>query len=83
MLKKKTYKSRKWLNPDTTAFIHTEVEFDYSWGATLKIGDCNRIINLDVYVDDEKAKKRSLKKLNLLRDELSKLITAVEAINYG
>ena len=80
---KKRYKSRKWLSPDTTAFIHTEVGFDFSWGATLKIGDCQRIVNLDVYVDDVKSQKRSLKKLNLLRDEIGKLITAVEAINYG
>jgi len=83
MNKKKPYRSKKWLNPETTAFIFTEVEFDYSWGATFKMGDCNRMISLDVYVDDEKARKKTLKKLNLMRDELTNLISAVEDITYG
>jgi len=83
MDKKKLYRSKKWLNPETTAFMFTEVLFDYSWGATLKMGDCNRIVNFDVYIDDEKARKRTLKKLNLMRDELSNLIGAIEDIKYG
>ncbi len=83
MAKKKAYRSKKWLTAETTGFIFTEVEFDYSWGATLKIGDCTKIVSLDVYIDDEKARKKTLKKLNLIRDEIANLILEVEAINYG
>jgi len=80
---KKTYKSKKWLDPNTTSFIYTEVEFDYSWGATLKLGDCHRIVNFDVYIDDEKTRKKTLKKLNLMRAELDKLVIAIEGVTYG
>ncbi len=83
MTNNKKYSSRKWLSPSTTAFIFTELEFDYGWGASLKIGDCNRVVRLDVFVDDEKARKKALKKLNLLRNELTNLITAIEGISYG
>ncbi len=83
MANKKGYNSKKWLNPDTTAFIHTEVCFDYSWGGTLKIADCSRIVNMDVYIDDEKGRKKTLKKLNIMRDEITNLISAIEDINYG
>jgi len=80
---KKKYKSKKWLDPNTTSFIYTEVEFDYNWGATLKMGDCQRIVNFDVYIDDEKSRKKTLKKLNLMRAELDKLVIAIEGVTYG
>ncbi len=82
MSKKKKYCSKKWIDPSTTGFIQTEVEFGYSWGATFKMADCSRIINLDVYIDDEKSRKKTLKKLNIIRDEVTNLISAIEDINY-
>ncbi len=82
-MKRKAYRSKKWLTPETTGFIFTEVLFDYNWNATLKIGDCSRIVDLDVYIEDEKARKKTLKKLLLLEKEISTMIAVVKNITYG
>ncbi len=71
------------MSKNTTGFIFTEVEHDYSWEAQLKIGDCSRIVSLDVYINDEKDRKKSLKKIDLIISELTKFKSAIEGIKYG
>jgi len=80
---KTIHKSKKWLDPNTTSFIFTEIEFDYSWGAQLKMGDCNRIVNYDVYIDSPKARKRTVRKLNIMIEEIMELKDQIEEITYG
>lgn len=70
---KKTYHSRKFLNKSTgmAAFEASGSYTDYSFDCTIAISDCNRRIDLDMYMWDEKSIKDKLYKLNLLIKELN------------
>ena len=70
---KKTYHSRKFLNKSAgmAAFEASGSYSDYSFDCTIAISDCNRRIDLDMYMWDEKSIKEKLYKLDLLISELS------------
>lgn len=70
---KKTYHSRKFLNKSAgmAAFEANGSYSDYSFDCTIAISDCNRRIDLDMYMWDEKSIKDKLYKLNLLIKELN------------
>jgi hypothetical protein len=69
---KKTFHSRKFLNKSAgMAAIESNGSYtDYSFDCTIAISDCNRRIDLDMYMWDEKSIKEKLYKLNLLISEL-------------
>ncbi len=78
--KKKTYKSRKFLNKDQgIAAIETSFEFEpdwlYSggWESHVVISDCSRNVRLDFSAYEGKDIDKSLDKLATLLTELEKL----------
>lgn len=74
----KTWKKRDWLNPSNTSnngYIITGQDADGD--AELKIADCNRIIDLDLYYSTPRGKKVVIRKLNILRDRINNLITVI------
>ena len=88
-----TFRKRSFLNPVSTghtSYILAEVESSdngaYRFGNyLLTIADCRRIIRLEFFLGDKKARRRSLKKINLLieiltrfRDALSKELDLIE-----
>ena len=70
---KKTYHSRKFLNKSAgMAALEANGSYsDYSFDCTIAISDCNRRIDLDMYMWDEKSIKDKLYKLDLLIKELT------------
>ena len=70
---KKTFHSRKFLNKSAgMAAIELDGSYsDYSFDCTIAISDCNRRIDLDMYMWDEKSVKEKQNKLDLLIKELS------------
>ena len=80
---KKNYSSKKWLNPDTTAFIFTEVFRDYerSW-ATLKMADCSRIVEFDAHIYTKDKRDALAKKVDILISELEKFKEEIEELSY-
>lgn len=72
---KKTYHSRKFLNKNSgMAAVEVGGTYNnYSFDCTVAISDCNRRIDLDMYMWDEKSIKEKMYKLNLLISELSNL----------
>ncbi len=88
-----TFRKRTFLNPASTnhdSYIHAVVESssngEYPWGSNmLTIADCRRRIQLEFFVGSARARKLSLKKINLLidiltrfRDALTKEIALIE-----
>ncbi len=69
---------KKWLNPDSTAYIYARVPADRSW-ATLKLGDCSRIVDFDIEYDDAQEKRKTLKKLDIMLDTIQKLRDEIDA----
>ena len=72
---KKTYHSRKFLNKSSgMAAIEVGASIsNYSFDATLAISDCNRRIDIDLYMWDKPSIKAKLDKLNLMLTEITKL----------
>lgn len=79
---KKTYHSRKFLNKASgmAAFEANGSYSDYSFDCTIAISDCNRRIDLDMYMWDEKSIKEKLYKLNLLINELNTFKQWIEGV---
>lgn len=77
---KKTYHSRKFLNKSAgmAAFEANGSYSNYSFDCTIAISDCNRRIDLDMYMWDEKSIKDKLYKLNLLIKELNDFKSWIE-----
>ena len=76
-------KSKKWIDPNTTGFIYTKVESDDGYKqAELKIADCSRIVSLDVYIDSAKARDKTLRKVRLIVEELTKFKDTLETLTY-
>ena len=75
-----SYRKRSFLNPTSTghtSYILAEVESsqngEYPWGSNmLTIADCKRIIRLEFFLGRKQERRRSLKKLNLLIDVLTR-----------
>lgn len=69
------YYSRKFLNKDKgTAIVETSISEGVDWvDGGVVITDCNRLIRLDLSFHNAKEKRRSIAKLRLLIDELTKL----------
>jgi hypothetical protein len=77
------YYSRKWLNKQGTGFI--ECAFDDSMGGTykessVKFGDCNRMVSLDLSMGSNKEKAIKLQKISLMIDELIELKKVMEKV---
>ena len=74
-----TFRKRAFLNPVSTglaSFILAEVESSqggaYRWGNyLLTIADCERRIQLEFFLGTKEARRRALKKINLLIDVLT------------
>ena len=84
MIYKMDYSSKVWLNPGTTAFIFTEIFRDYEKSyATLKMADCNRIVEFDAFVVTEEKRDELQKKVRLMVKELCKFSNKLEELSYG
>jgi hypothetical protein len=80
--KTKPWKRRVWLNPNRSyddGYIITSVDTEGDFN--LKIADCNRIVDLNVYYSTKSEKKRRIRKMNVLIDELTNLRDAMESID--
>ena len=76
--------SKKWIDPATTGYIYTHIEHDDGYRtAELKLADCARIVNFDVYIDSKKARDKTVKKVQLMIDEMSKFNEVLMGLNYG
>ena len=80
--RKVLHKRRVWLSPDTTAFVYATLENDdgYRYGE-LKISDCNKAVRLDINVSNKKERKATVKKLDMLSQEIEALANAVVDMN--
>jgi hypothetical protein len=80
-----SYRKRSFLNPTSTghtSYILAEVESsqngEYGWGTNmLTIADCKRIIHLEFFLGRKQERRRSLKKINLLIDVLTRFRDAL------
>jgi len=77
------YYSRKWLNKEGTGFM--ECSYDDSIGgiwkdASVKFGDCNRMVSLDFGMGSKKEKTAKLQKISLMIDELIALKKVMEKV---
>lgn len=91
MTSKTLYQSRKWLNrkKDRTAFIMCVVDKD-QWiradgkeeapfiSGEIKIADCGKIINLDLFCGNKRDRNNSLAKLDTLINELENVRETIE-----
>jgi hypothetical protein len=74
-----TYRKRSFLNPVSTghtAYILAEAESssngEYKWGHYMLIlADCHHRIELEFFLGNKQARRRSLAKINLLIDTLT------------
>lgn len=88
-----SHRKRVFLNPISTghtSYIFTEVESsrggEYKWGHyMLTIADCRRRVQLEFFLGTKQARRRSLRKIDLLinvltkfRDALAKEIALIE-----
>jgi hypothetical protein len=88
-----SHRKRVFLNPISTghtSYIFTEVESsrggEYKWGHyMLTIADCRRRVQLEIFLGTKQARRRSLRKIGLLinvltkfRDALAKEIALIE-----
>ena len=77
------FRKRAFLNPastDTDSYIHAVVESTheggYPWGTNmLTIADCHRRVQLEFFLGSKRARKRSLAKINLLINTLTRFGT--------
>ena len=80
-----SYRKRSFLNPTSTghtSYILAEVESsqngEYRWGTNmLTIADCKRTIRLEFFLGRRQERRRSLKKLNLLIEILTRFRDAL------
>jgi len=78
------YSSKQWLNPDTTAFIFTEIFRDYERSyATLKMADCNHIVEFDAYIVTEDKRDALVKKVDIMIKELARFNKELGELTYG
>ncbi len=83
-MNKVSHKSKKWIDPNTTGYIYTEVGHEDGYKtAELKLADCSRIVSFDVYIGSPRARYKTLKKVQLIIDELNKFKEVLEGLNYG
>ena len=74
-----TLRKRAFMNPPSTghtSFILAEVESsqngEYRWGTNmLTLADCHRVIRIEFFLGNNRERRRSLKKINLLIDTLT------------
>jgi hypothetical protein len=80
-----TLRKRAFLNPASTghtSYILVEVESsdngDYQWGTNMvTLADCHRSIRLEFFLGRKRERRRSLAKLNLLIDTLTRFRDAL------
>lgn len=79
------YKNRRWLNTekDMTAFIMCRVErLNFRGGeevvGDIKIADCSKIVNLDIEGQNKKRRNQTIKKIDTLIEELTKVRNIIE-----
>ena len=77
----KKYKVRKktWIDPNTSGFIFTELyhDEDQYYESTLKMADCSRIVQFDTYISSKKDRRATLKKLNIMINNITELRDAI------
>jgi len=77
---KTLYRKKKWLNSTSTAYIYADITTDtytnskhkvtkYHYG-TLKMGDCYRIVSFDIELETVNERKATIKKLDIIIDEV-------------
>ena len=79
------FRIRKFLNPISTgetSYVLAEAESsnngEYKWGVyLLTIADCRRRVQLEFFLGTKRARKASLKKINLLIDVLTRFRAAL------
>jgi hypothetical protein len=54
----------------------------YDMGASLRIADCTRSVDIELDIESPAARARSVKKLSILVDEISNLKAALERLEY-
>lgn len=80
-----TFRKRAFLNPASTghtSYILVEVESsengEYPWGTNLlTLADCKRVIRIEFFLGMKRERRRSLAKLNLLIDTLTRFRDAL------
>jgi hypothetical protein len=79
------FRIRSFLNPVSTghtAYILVEAESsrngEYKWGTNmLTIADCRRRVQIEFFLGTKRARRNSLKKINLLIDALTRFRAAL------
>ena len=77
---------RMWLNPvgsPHNGWMKYGIEKNKEYGGydhSLTIADCNRVCDFSFDFENEKGRKKGLKKLRMMRDALTDMIQQVEAI---
>ncbi len=98
MAEKVLHKSKKWLDTDATDFIYTEITSD-TWRmhdnktgqitnrkchyGTLRLADNHEIVNFSIDADNDKECLRTIKKLDIMIDEINALRNAIVDIYNG
>ena len=73
------YTSRAWLSPTSTAYIHTEIEREKIignnawWFGTLLLADSSNVVNFSIHIGDAKEQLATIKKLDIMLDEIEVL----------
>jgi hypothetical protein len=83
--KKVSFRKRVFLNPvstDETSYIHSVIESsrdgEKAWGTNMiTIADCHRRTQLEFFLGDKTARRRALKKINLLISHFTDFRTAL------
>lgn len=78
-------KKRIWLNPVTSydngwMKYGVQQDDDGAWDADLIIADCNKQVSFGIGVYSKSDRKKTLRKLRVMRNALSDMITQVEEI---
>jgi len=88
-----TYRKRAFLNPISTthtsyidAIVESSQNGEYQIGSNvLTLADCHRVVRIEFFLGNKRERRRSLKKINLLIDTLTRfrdaLIKEAELIN--
>lgn len=83
---KKIYSNRRWLNSDKTqtAFIAADISAGgFGVSGDIKIADCSKIINLDLWCENKKEARSRLRKLDILIGELFNVREVIHDHFYG
>ena len=86
-------RGRRWLNPIDYMSSHYSAGGAIAWvvhaqhgkqcpSACLSISDCNRKVELDVCIEDDDYKQRTLDKIEIMIEELTKCRDAILEVEF-